>query len=400
MAEGTLWAFATVFGAGVLTSLTPCVYPMIPITVSIFGAREARSRGSAFLLATFYVLGIALMYSCLGVLAALGGWMAGNVLSSPWFVVPLALFFVALATSMFGLWEIRLPFWLQNRMANVGGRGFLGALAMGLVGGVLIAPCTGPVLAGILGYVASTRNVLLGGALLFTYALGIGVLFWVIATFAVSLPKSGPWMDGVKSVLGIALLAAALFYLQNVEVHLAQYAGTSWLFAGVNLGLVAVGVLLGAVHLTLHQGWLKVVRKVLGVLLVSVGLFGLVNFVLAPSVKLPWIHDEPRALALAREQGKPVLIDFWAKSCVPCRVMEKEVLSHPAVLRHLVDRFVLLKVDVDQDMDRGGKVRKKYRSTKLPELVLLDPTGKEVARAGKVESVTEMLVMLLPLTKD
>jgi thiol:disulfide interchange protein DsbD len=395
MAQSTLWAFATVFGAGVLTSLTPCVYPMIPITVSIFGAKEARSRGAAFLLATLYVLGIAVMYSTLGVLAAMGGWMAGNILSSPWFVIPLAVFFVVLATSMFGLWEIRLPMWLQNRMSTVGGKGLWGAFAMGLVGGVLIAPCTGPVLAGILGYVATTRNVVMGGALLFTYALGIGVLFWVIATFAVSLPKSGGWMESVKSVLGIALVAAAAYYLQNVEVHLAQYTGGSWLFAGINLGLVVIGVALGGVHLTFHGGKLRAARKVVGIVLVSLGAFGLVNFILAPKAKLPWIHDdEPRALALAQKEQRPVFVDFWTKSCVPCRIMERDVLGHPAVRREL-DRYVLLKIDVDRDMkENGSKLVKKYRQRILPEVIVIDVAGREVARAGKVESIAEMLKML------
>jgi len=279
LAQNTLWAFATVFGAGVLTSLTPCVYPMIPITVSIFGARETKSRAGAFLLATAYVMGIAVMYAGLGVLAALGGWAAGRVLSSPWFVVPLCVFFVVLATSMFGLWEIRLPFWLQNRISSVGGKGFGGAFAMGLVGGILIAPCTGPVLAGILGYVATTRDVAMGAALLFTYALGIGVLFWVIATFAVSLPKSGAWMEGVKSVLGIALLVAALYYLQNVLLVLSEYSSGSPTFAAVNAGLVVVGVAAGAVHLA-FQGALRTARKIAGILMVTVGLFGLVNFAL------------------------------------------------------------------------------------------------------------------------
>jgi len=393
MAQSTLWAFATVFGAGVLTSLTPCVYPMIPITVSIFGARESRSRAGAFLLATAYVLGIAVMYSTLGVLAALGGWMAGNVLTSPWFVVPLAAFFIALATSMFGLWEIKLPFWLQNRMANVGGKGLGGAFAMGLVGGVLIAPCTGPVLAGILGYVATTRNVVMGGALLFTYALGIGVLFWVIATFAVSLPKSGKWMESVKSLLGIALVVAALYYLQNVLLPLSRYSSASWTFAAINGGMVVVGLVLGGVHLTFRQGALKTARKLVGVLAVSAGLFGLINYALAPSAKLPWVHEEPRALAIAKKERRPVLIDFWAKTCVPCREMEAEVLSHPAVRKEL-ERFVLLKVDVDLDMDRGGTLKKRYRSTLLPEVIVLDRQGSEVARAGKVGSPAEMLVLL------
>ena len=119
------------------------------------------------------------------------------------------------------------------------------------------------------------------------------------------------------------------------------------------------------------------------------------NFALAPRAKLPWIHDdEARALAQARREQKPVFIDFWTMSCVPCRIMEKEVLSHPAVMREL-SRYVLLKIDVDRDLDRtDGKLREKYRQTMLPEVVVLDKAGKEVARAGKVESIAEMLSML------
>jgi thiol:disulfide interchange protein DsbD len=394
MGHGTLWAFGTVFIAGLLTSLTPCVYPMIPITVSIFGAREARSRAQAFLLATFYVLGIACMYSALGVAAALSGFAAGSVLSSAWFVIALAVLFAALATSMFGLWEMRLPGFLQSSFSSVGGKGPLGAFLMGLVGGILIAPCTGPVLAGLLTYVATTRNVVLGVALLFTYALGIGVLFWVIATFAVSLPKSGAWMEAVKSTLGIALLVAALYYLQNAVIPLARYtSGAPW-FAALNGGLLALGLLAGAVHLRYRSGALRALRKTLGIALVTVGAFGLVNFALAPRSELPWIYDEAAALAQARRLERPLFVDFWANYCAPCKVMEATLFQEPAVRREL-DRFVLYKADVSADSERDQRLREKYRApSELPLLVVIDSRGKERARAGKVGSVDEMLRLL------
>lgn len=394
MAHGTLWAFATVFLAGVLTSLTPCVYPMIPITVSIFGAREAKSRGGAFFLATIYVLGIAAMYAGLGVVAALGGWAAGSLLSSTWFVVILALLFVTLATSMFGLWEIRLPYWLQDSMSGVGGKGPLGAFLMGLVGGIIIAPCTGPVLAGVLTYVATTRSVFLGAGLLFTYAMGIGVLFWIIATFAVALPKSGPWMESVKSVLGIALLAAALYFLQNVSVLLARYASATNLFAALNSGLLLLGIGVGGVHLTFHHGVWRALRKTLGILLITAGTLGLINFALAPRTKLPWVHDEAAALARARKERRPLLVDFWANYCTPCKVMEATIFVEPAVRREL-ERFVLFKVDVSNDTDRDQQLREKYRApAELPLLVFVDSSGSERARAGKIDSVAQMLALL------
>jgi thioredoxin:protein disulfide reductase len=394
MARGIGWAFLTVFGAGVLTSLTPCVYPMIPITVSIFGAKEAKSRATSFLLALAYVNGMAAMYSGLGVVAALGGWAAGSLLASPVFVILLSLLFIALALSMFGLWEMRIPFWLQSRISSVGGKGYGGAFAMGLVGGILIAPCTGPVLAALLGYVATTRNVVLGVGLLYTYALGIGVLFFVIATFSVSLPKSGTWMESVKSVLGIALLVGALYYLQNVSVTLSLFSSASLVFAGLCAGCVVLGVLLGAIHLPFRgRGALSTARKAVGILLVTAGLFGGTNFVLAPRAKLPWLHDEPRALALARGAGKPVFVDFWARWCAPCKLMESTVMQEPSVRREL-DRFVLLKVDVTDETDRDKRLRAKYRAGELPQLVVLDAEGTERGRAGKLSDAEEMIRLL------
>src|SRR3954464_1852578 len=194
--------------AGLLTALTPCVYPMIPITISIFGAKTGVSRGRALALATFYVAGIAFMFGALGTVFALLGKAFGTFLANPWVIVPLAVFFVLMGLSMFGAFELALPSGLQNRLSRVGGKGFGGAFLMGLVGGIIAAPCTGPPLAGILAYVATTRSVFLGGSLLFTYALGMGVLFFVIAAFAVALPKSGGWMDAVKSIFGVVMLVA------------------------------------------------------------------------------------------------------------------------------------------------------------------------------------------------
>lgn len=393
ISQSYFWAFVTVFGAGILTSLTPCVYPMIPITVSIFGAKESKSRAGAFVLATFYVLGIAAMYSSLGVLAAMGGWAAGSLLAARWFVILLSLFFIVMATSMFGLWEIRIPFVLQNKLSSVGGKGYLGAFAMGLVGGILIAPCTGPVLAGVLAYVATTRNVFMGASLLFIYALGIGVLFWIIATFAVSLPKSGKWMEAVKTIFGIALLVAALYYLENIWLPLARYTSGHIKFAAINGALILVGVILGGIHLSFHESAQKKVRKLLGILLVTAGLFGLINFMLTPSEKLPWLYDEAPALKQAASSKKPIFVDFWAQWCVPCKQMEATVLADPIIRREL-KRFVMFKVDVTNETERDEKLRQKYQAGELPQLILLDSSGNQLARAGKIGSVAEMLAFL------
>jgi len=222
-------------GYGVLTALTPCVYPMIPITVSIFGARAGVPRGRALLLATAYVAGIAAMFGTLGTSFGLLGRAFGTFLANPWVIVPLALFFFAMGLSMFGAFEVALPSGLQGRLARVGGRGFAGAFGMGLVAGIIAAPCTGPPLASLLAYVATTRNARWGFLLLATYGAGVGLPFWLLAGFSMSLPKPGRWMEWVKSVFGIALFAAALYYLKNVVPALARFgSGAPRFAAGMN----------------------------------------------------------------------------------------------------------------------------------------------------------------------
>src|SRR5215510_5391362 len=163
-AKGFVFAYLGVFAAGFLTSLTPCVYPMITITVGIFGAREAQSRLRAFGLAWMYVLGMVVMFSALGVVFALSGRASGSgfLLASPAVVIPIVVLYIVLAASMFGFFEINLPSGLATRLSTVGGKGTLGAFLMGLVGGITAAPCTGPMLAGLLAFIATTRSVALG----------------------------------------------------------------------------------------------------------------------------------------------------------------------------------------------------------------------------------------------
>src|SRR3954470_3147423 len=174
-ARGTGPMFLFAFTTGFLTSLTGCVYPMIPITISIFGGKGV-SRGRAIALATTYVAGMATMYGSLGTTVALLGKAFGTSLANPWVVVPIALLFAAMGASLFGAFEISLPQGLQQRLNKVGGRGFSGAFLMGLVGGIIASPCSAPPLVGMLAYVAINRNAVEGFLLLATHATGIGVL--------------------------------------------------------------------------------------------------------------------------------------------------------------------------------------------------------------------------------
>jgi thiol:disulfide interchange protein DsbD len=420
---GWLWTYLAVFGAGFLTSLTPCVYPMIPIVMGIFGARGERvSRGRAVLLATAYVGGMGVMYSALGVGVALAGGQFGTFLANPWVVIPMVAFYVALAMSMFGFFELNLPGGLQQRLSTVGGKGFGGAFAMGLVGGLTAAPCTGPMLLGLLTYVGTTGNVAAGFSLLFTFAVGMGVLFFVIAVFAVGLPKSGRWMEWVKSIAGIALLVMAVYFLRPVVPALQTLVDPSVIFVAGALGIAALGLLLGAVHLSFYGAPAEKARKAVGILVTVAGAAAVLLWVLTPKLKPGWrercdavvaavtkgdkpgdpaaetASDAPKGrlpaiphcwtdaqvvLAEARSAGKPVVIDFGATWCLPCKKYETDVFANPEVHAAIEDGFVAIKFDVTKGTDEDMAAQEAWGAQTLPTVIIIDGEGREVKRFGE-----------------
>ncbi len=385
--KGLLWMYMAAFGIGFLTSLTPCVYPMIPIIVGVFGARDENvSRRKAFMLATMYVLGMAVLYAGLGVgFATLGKATAfGSILANPWVVIPVVAFYAALAASMFGAFEFRLPMSVQNRLNQVGGKGYGGAFAMGLVGGLTAAPCTGPFLAGILAFVATTGNVANGFGLLFTYAIGMGILFWVIAVFAAAVPKSGKWMEYVKSFGGIALLAVGLYFLRPIAEPLRKAVDTSTLFLLIAIGVTVVGLALGAIHLSFHSKTSHKARKGLGVVLTVIGITGIVNWAVTPNRILPWEKDERNAFVMAKQQNKGIMIDFSAKWCLPCKELE-HTFAKEGVYEAIVKDYVPLKFDVSKDNDENEKLQERYNAASLPVVLFIDPKDVNVDDLGNID---------------
>jgi thiol:disulfide interchange protein DsbD len=230
-----------------------------------------------------------------------------------------------------------------------------------------------------------------------TYAVGIGVPFWLIAGASMSLPKSGRWMDGVKSVFGVGLLVVALYYLKNVVPSLWKFTGHTPAFALVCAAAIVVGLALGAIHLSFGDGAVRAARKGVGVALLVVAGFGLVNWTLTPTTELAWHAKESDALAAAKKSDKPVLVDFGAKWCTPCLEMEAHVFPAPSVSSVLTDRFTLLKVSCDhEDEDpEVQRLRARYDARTLPAIRIVSPDGQVLARLDQAVSPDEFLAFLL-----
>ncbi len=410
LAAGNYWAAAgVVFAGGILTALTPCVFPLIPITVAIFsgqggasgpaGQGQPRSRGRAAAMTSAYILGMAATFVALGIAAGLSGKAFGQALSSAWVTVPLAAFFVLLAASMFGAFEIALPPVLAAKLNQVGGAGFIGAFSMGLVAGFVAAPCTGPVLAGILLYVAAHQSVGLGSTLLFLYALGIGVPFFIIGVFSFSLGKSGPWMDAVKSIVGIVLLSMAVGYLRQtfpgLDVQLPP--GTAAIY-GV-AGLVALGVFLGAVHHSYAGTKPQRALKTLGIVLVVLGLTLRLEVENAQAAEatsgISWQRDLAASLAAAKRDKKPVLVDFYADWCAACKELDRKTYPDARVQAE-THRFVAIKVDGTKESDALDKIYDQYGVEGLPTVVFIKSDGtvlKDPRVIGFVDP-SEMIAIL------
>ncbi len=370
---------ALIFVGGIATALTPCVYPLIPITVAVFGASKATSRRQSTALTLTYILGIAVTFTTMGVAAALTGKAFGSALGNVYVVVALALLLVVFAISMFGGFDFNLPSGLQTKLATVGKSGYSGALMMGLVAGLVAAPCTGPVLSGVLLHVATTQNISLGALLLFVYALGLGVPFFLIGALALKLPKAGAWMDLIKSLFGNALLAVAVIYIRDAFPLVREALSLRTVAYGAIIAsvLVGLGVLAGALHRSFKVWPSDGLMKGVGVLLVVLGI------ALRPEAPLAeaktafgdWRTSEPVALADAAGSKRPLLIDFFADWCAACKELDRFVYTDPRFADE-ARRFVLARINGTDETPEIERLYKKYGIQGLPTVIFIDSDGK------------------------
>ena len=373
LGRGDVFTYPGAFILGLLMNLTPCVYPLIAVTVALFGGQGDGNRARVVGLAVVYVLGIAVTFSALGVASALSGSAFGMALQQPVVLVLIAAVLLGLAASSFGLYQFRIPAALGQWAAR-SGTGVGGALLMGLTMGLVAAPCVGPLLAGLLLIVATRQEILFGFSLFFVLSLGLGapyVLLAALASAARKLPRSGGWLAWVEKLLGFVLLGLALFYLEPLLPAGTRHVARMAL-------LVVGGVYMGFLHSTASES-LRFVRlkRVVGVAALGVALWSVAA--VEPSSLVRWQPFTPEALAAARSTGTPAVIDFSADWCIPCKEMDASTFNDPAVAE-AARAFAMLRADVTLLDTDTEEIMRGHNVLGVPTYLFFTANGQEAER--------------------
>ncbi len=362
------------FLIGLGLNLTPCVYPVIPLTVSYFGGQQTKTRGSSFINALFYLFGIAISFSALGLISGLAGKQWGFLFASPWFVVVIALIILSMAASMFGAFEIRVPSWLLTK-TGASRQGVVGALLMGLTVGVVIAPCAAGIIIGLVGLVAKLGLVIKGALLFFVMGLGLGLPYLILGTFSGLLnkmPQSGVWLVWIRKIFGLLLIGVAIYFLLpqllSAEDKLGFQLGFLTLFGGLYLGF-----------LDQESGYtrsFKRIKAIFGLVLIVLGVLWVQHSFIKQEARIDWSYYSGEDVNEFKDPDKPTFIDFYADWCAPCKQLDRNTFQDEDVVK-LSLSFNMIKVDCTKPDKATKSLMAAFNVEGLPTLVFLDEDGLE-----------------------
>ena len=371
--ESLLLTFVGIFLIGLALNLTPCVYPMLAITVSIFGQQGESRSTQVFLRALIYVLGISTMYSILGLIAALTGGLFGSILQSPVVLLLVSLLFFALSLSMFGVYELQMPSSLLSRLGGQRSAGLFGTWLSGLFVGIFAAPCVGPPVIGLLTLVGHRGDPLFGFLVFFVLSLGLGFPYLILGTFTgllQKLPRSGDWMNWVKKLMGIMLIAVGCFYLA-----LAVNPGLTFIL--IPLALLIGGIFLGFIERSqTSSAFFAGFKRLTGIALMIASVFVYQAGQVASIAWQPYTGQ-----TFASQQAAAIY--FSASWCIPCLELDRLTFTDKSVIEQM-NQLSRYKVDLSHyDSENSRQIRAKYRIAGVPTLVFLNSSGQEI-RAERV----------------
>ncbi|MCX7798621.1 MAG: protein-disulfide reductase DsbD [Melioribacter sp.] len=376
-----------VFLGGLALNLTPCVYPLIPITIGYFGGQSEGRTDRLFFLGLLYVLGMAITYSIIGVITSLSGAMFGALLQNPIVIIGVSLLFVILSLSQFGVYEFKLP---DSIVTKVGGAksGMLGAIFMGLTMGIVAAPCIGPFVLGLVTYVAAKGDPYYGFIMFFVLALGLGLPYLLLALFSGKikrLPRSGEWMEGVKHIFGLLLLGMAIYFIKTLFPQ------------SVNVYFLPVfGIISGIFLLFFDKIGNRVFLFKIFKIIFSIAVIGISVYSIYPKEKLSpnWKIFSEEEFNIALSNNKKVIIDFYADWCIPCKELDALTFSDREVIAEMKN-FVTFKVDMTQTFsEKNEKIRNKFNIVGIPTIIIIDSKGNEVERLTGFVDAKEFLKKL------
>lgn len=381
--SGIFLSLIFVFLAGLALNLTPCVYPLIPITIGYFGGQAEGKTSRLVLLGLLYMLGMALTYSVVGVITSLSGAVFGSLLQNPFVIIVIVLLFVALALSQFGVYEFKLP---DSLVAKAGGAkgGTFGAFFMGLTMGIVAAPCIGPFVLGLVTYVAAKGDPLYGFLMFFVLALGLGLPYLFLAIFSgkiKSLPRAGIWMEGVKHIFGFILIGMALYFLDPILPKVVQG------YVLPVFGIIAALILLFIDKTANDAKGFRTFKTVFSVVVLALSIY-----VLIPSEKLEpeWKQFSIHGYQSSLNNNERMVIDFYADWCIPCKELDAITFSDKRVIEKF-DRFTVYKVDMTKNNETNEQLRKKFNVIGMPTVLIIDAKGNETKRITGFVNADEFL---------